>query len=420
MAKLATKPIAAKAATTTTTTTAAPKTGPKLAAAKGAAKPAKLATKVEKPKAEKLTVKVGDTVNFIGYKDRPEDQTPMFEPGQRLVLVNKDKDADSGLTYFEAVLEEDAEAYKLTPDDVNGDQVYPAEIEKAEKAEVDVFAIPMITNDTLDEIVAGYDSPLDAAKGLLEETAKNLFYLGGIYQMLFVGRAYLAYGDNGEGKPNDYADDLDEEGVPKKQSGWNKFTQENFNEHGRAAIDKISIFRSFAGLLPQDKLEEIASDKKIGYVKLAAATKVVTADNVDEIVELARNSNVSDFKESIKTDYVEDKGTARTGGTSSAKVKRTQIKLAFFEDQAASVDYVIAQAKKEFAIEDLNQVMERIIMEWAVQNLNEATVKKAKTAKKNKLKELKASGVDIKDRQEADSDLEEYLSRNEGAEEAAA
>lgn len=414
MAKLA-KPAAKPAAKTS-----------KLAApAKGsaAAKPGKaLAKPAAKAKEPAVTGKPGDVVEFTGYQNREENFEPIFEVGDRLVLMDKKKDADNGTTFFAAVKEEDVEAFKADADSVNGDQIYPSEFKKAEKLPDDPFKMDLVTNDTLDTLLGEHEGDaLETAKALQEDIARGQFFLGGALQNLYANRAYLEYGDNGEGKPNDYADDLEDDGTVKKMSGWHKFCTEHFNESGRKCFDLLTTFRSFAPLLDAEQLEEVATNKKIGYVKLAAAKNVVNADNVSDILEAAATSNLADFKETLKTDYVAEPGEARSGGGAGAgsKVKRTTIKAVFYEDQAAGVEYVLTTAAKEFGVapDAYGQILERIVLDWAAQNLGEPAIKKARAEKKKVLKNLKAGGVDTKARLEEDAALEEFLTRNEEEEE---
>ena len=387
-------------------------------AAKGSAKPNKALPKpaaAKKQKDPNANIKAGDAIEFTGYVDREDDFTPMFDVGERLVVTEKQKDAEAGLTFFAAVREADYEAYKADPDAVDGDQIFSTEFKKAEKLPEDPFAIAVVEDAGLNEILEANDGdPLAAAKQLQEDVARGTFYLGGALQVLYANRAYLKYGE-GEKGGNPYEDDTDEAGNVKKQSGWDKFCRENFNENGRKCYDLIANYRTYVQLLSEEEIADIAADKKIGYVKLAAARNSVTQENVHEVIELARETSVSEFRESIKTDYASGEGgAARTGGGSGSKVKRTRIQLAFFEDQAAGVDLVIAAAKKEFAVEDLNQVFERIIMEWAAQNLGETTFKKARAEKKKVLRGLKSAGVDTSARVEEDAALEGWLARNEG------
>lgn len=384
--------------------------------AKAAAKPGKALAKPAKTKEAPVNFKVGEVVEFVAYQNREEGAEPLFEEGDRVVLLEKKKDNDNGTVFFTAVKEEDAEAFKADPDSVNGDEVYPSEIKKAEKPAVDPYALTLVENDHLNELVAEHGDPLTAAKALQEEAERATFYLGGALALLWQGRKYLEYGEE------EYADPTDDAGKSisgvAPGSGWDKFCQENFNEGGRKCFELIGTYAAFSGLLTADKIEEIASNKKIGWVKLAYVKSIVNKDNVDEIIELAKDSSVAEFKETIKADYVSDAGAeARSGG--GAKVKRTVVKVAFFEDQAASVDYVLKQAAKDFGIDldtGLNQIFERIILDWAAQNLGEPVLKKARQAKRAKLKELKTAGVDVAARTKEDADVEEFLSRNEGEE----
>src|SRR4051812_36309131 len=104
-------------------------TAPKLAKAKGATKPAKAAKSKNKPSEPKLNLKVGQEAEFIKYAEQPE--SPVFEPGDRLMVVNVAKN-DDGQQVFSCVKSEDYEAFQSDPESVNGDEVFATEIKKAE------------------------------------------------------------------------------------------------------------------------------------------------------------------------------------------------------------------------------------------------------------------------------------------------
>ena len=357
--------------------------------------------------------KEGQTVEFVGYSNA-EQENPVFQPGDVLYLLKKDKDEDNK-TLFEAVKFEDKEAYEADNDSVNGDQVMPSELKKIDKPPVDPYAMDVKHVGRMDEVLeANGGDPLAAAQALQEDAAENLFLFGGLCAQLYAGQKFREYGD--------YADDMDGDKV-KSGSGWEKFCQDQLNMGGRDCQRHITIYQKFSGI--DVDWGSISRNKRIGYVKLERMAKVVTNDNVQELLGKAEDLNVADFKSEITENYVSagEGGGARTAGP---KIKKIFIKAAFFEDQAAGVQYVLDAAGKQLGMEGeekLNQLLETIIMQWAAQNLTEAQVGKATAAKRKILKRYKADGIDAKTIQERNADsaaLEQAISTEEGDESAEA
>jgi hypothetical protein len=381
------------------------KAGPKLNAGKG--KTAKAAKGKSAPKEPKLAVNVGGEVEFGAYADANDE--PMFEAGDRLTVVEKNKN-DDGQQVFICVKSEDYEAYQADPDSVNGDELFATEIKKAEKLPDDPYKFELRDDPQLDALLAENDGDaLAAANSAIEGIASNMFLLGGCLATLYANRKFLEYGDEGE-----YADTVID-GNAKAGTGWDKFCQEHFDMGGRKAHGMIQIYRNYNGLSDILDLNEIAGDKKIGWVKLSAAAPVINRDNAEAIVEQMRSQNVHEFRDSIKTDFV-DGGAGGDTRSATAKVKRTRITVAFFEDAGVAVEEVINAAKKQLSTEDLGTVLEFIIMSWAADNLSDTQQKKVRAARKNKLSELKKQGVDTKERTQAMSDLEAAIEEARGGE----
>lgn len=392
------------AKSTTLKKPAAATAAPKLNKAKAAAKPAKALKGKAKSTEPKLNVKPGGEVTFKGYAETPEN--PIFETGDRLTVVEVTKNAD-GQQVFAVVRSEDYEAYQTDPESVNGDEVFSTEIEKAEKVAVDPYALALREDTTLDEYIGEHEGdPLLAATAAIEDAAMATFMLGGCLAQLYSGQKFREYGD--------YADD-EVEGVAKAGTGWDRFCQENFDQGGRKAHALVQIYRNYNGLSDVLDLGEIARDKKIGWVKLSAAANVINTSNATALIERMRSENVTDFRESIKTDYA-DAGVGGETRSGTAKVRRTTFKAVFFEDAAIAVEEVITAAKKQVGTDDLGTVLELIIMQWASENLSDTANKKVRSARKTKLNELKKSGVDTTERLQAMTDLEAQIEAARGEE----
>jgi hypothetical protein len=375
---------------------AAPKLAGKGKATKAAPKP--------KGKGEKVpTYDVGATLEFAGYSQ--EQENPIFTEGDRVLVVEKGKD-DEQKTFYTIIAPGDKAAYDEDPESVNGDQVYAEELRKAPKVEVDPYALEIVHVEALDKVLEenGGD-PLQAANYLQNAVVTNTLYLGGAIAELYKGQKFREYGD--------YADE-EVDGKAKAGSGWDKFCQDNLGISGRKAFGLITIYSNYAKLNEVIDLDEVFSDKKIGWVKLEYAASVINEKNAAEIIEAAKEQSVSDFKSTITTDYKSADGGTRSGGP---KIKRVTLKAAFFEDQADGVTYVLEQAQKQFGFSNIENTLEAIILQWAAQNLNESQNAKASQLKRKKQTELKKAGVDLTDVKERDAALEAVITGGEDGDE---
>lgn len=378
----------------------------KLATAKKpGTKPAKAEKGEAKPKGEKeASFKVGQVVEFGGYKSEQED--PMFETGARVRIVTKEKNEDNQ-TVYGIIDENDWSEYEKDADGVEGDEVFATELKKAEIVPVDPFAIDIPETERLTEILADADNDVVVAGTKLQDAAaENLFFFGGVLGTAYKGAAFRALGDY---------DDTVENDKPKYGTGWDRFCQENFGLGGRKADGLIRMYRQFAGI-PGLDLKALSSDKKLGWVKLERIATVITADNAQKLLTDARDMNVEEVREMIRTDFVAG-GEGGESRTSGPRIKRVTVTARFFEDQAEGVVMVIGKAKDQFGYSTDEQALEHIIMAWANDHLDEKTVAKARKASKNKRKELKGAGVDISERETAAAKLDEAIaSGSEGTE----
>lgn len=396
-------------------TPAKPKGLAKPAATKGLAKPAKATKGAAKPAAPKTKLKDGDQVVFLGYAK--ENDSPLFEKGELLTVVAVGVDADKNVV-LSCVKSEDYEAYKEDENSVTGEELLASEVDKAPKQEVDPYhelAAALQADDTLNEFIAeqGDGDPLAAGTAAQEAVAQNMFLLGGCLAKLYSDQKFREYGD--------YADDKkDDKVVPN--SGWDKFTQEHFDMNGRKGLSFIAIYRAFNRLSGKVNLAEISSDRKIGWVKLGAMANSVTESNVEELIEQARTLSVDDFKQVLRTEYVDGNSSGTSSGSTN-KVRKTTIKMVVFEDQAVAIEAVIAEAKKVLNTEDLGTIFEYILMDWAHNTLEDKDAKKVTSARNKKFAELKKSGIDISERKKAFDTLTAQIEgggEGEGEEAAAA
>lgn len=370
--------------------------------AKGGAKPGKASA--PKAKAEKApNFKEGQSLEFLGYTNANDE--PVYQPGDRIVFISTEKNSDNQFV-LNTVKEADYEAYKADPEDedVAGDQVFPAEVKKAEKLAVDPYAFQLVHVGKLDEILEQNDNdPLAAYTATREAAEESFFYMGGFIAELYKDRKFREYGD--------YEDETDGDKV-KHGTGWAKFARDQLDMDARKAHASMQVYRRFSAI-PGFDPATIGAGSGLGWVKLQLMANTVTADNVEELIERAKDTPVEEFREVIRTEYVADREAQGTARQSAPKVKRVAFNFKLFEDQGEGVKLVFDTAKKETGITDENQLLERIVMEWARDHLSEAAFGKARSAKKRKLRDLKKAGHDVDDLMKSDQELDLALSGEE-------
>jgi len=371
------------------------------------AKAAKAVKGKAKPAAEsKVKFGEGDEVEFVKYNEDPGEDA-LFSPGDRLRVVKKEKNDDNAVV-LSCVKSEDYEAYQSDPDSVAGEELSATEVKKAEKLPVDPFKFSLADDEALDTFVTENGGDLlQAGRAAVEGINHNTFMLGGVLTKLYFEQAFRQYGDDGE-----YADEVIDDKA-KPGSGWDKFCRENFAMDGRKGEAMIRVYRGFNGLGDVLDLEEISADKGIGYVKLNAMAGVITKDNAEELIQKARDMNVTDFKAEVRTTYVGNDGATSQSRDTGPRMKRISYKFQFFADQAEGIKIVTDAVAKQLGVDaekNIDQVMEHIIMVFATDHLSEGDQKKSRSARKAAIADLKKQGGESwKERNQALVDLEARL-----------
>jgi hypothetical protein len=359
-------------------------------------KAVKAATKAKAKATKAPRFKVGDTVEFVGYVSQKEEA--VFETGDRLVIVNEGKD-ENNQVYYACVKEEDYSDYQADAESVMGEELFATEIKKAEKLPVDEYTIQVVHIHQFDALLKeAKGDPLAAAKLAFERAAENQFLLGGALAECYKNQKFREYGE--------YADE-EVEGKTRKGSGWNKFCQENFGLNGRKAESIMQIYQRW-GAAGAD-LDKLATDKKIGWVKLSYAAPHVTAENRDEILAIAKTASVEEFRSTIKQDYVSAGGGTRTV---APKMKRTKLNFSLYEDAGEGVKYILETAQKKFGHSDASETLECILYQWASEHLDDKVVSSAQNRQRKILAEAKKAGVsgeELSERKASAARLENFL-----------
>lgn len=223
-----------------------------------------------------------------------------------------------------------------------------AKVEEAPKEDPD--ALPELEGED-EEVLAlieGSEDLIATAQELEAAVGTTEYQLGGILYHIKKAKTHL----NVEGGA-EYAE----------KGGFQKFLTEYFNIDYRKAMYLIEIYVNFTLAQIENPAEKVAN---IGWTKASKIAKLLVAEgaNPDELVELASQNSVADLSEAIKEQV-------QVGGTKGEKgetVTRLTLKFRFFEEEAKTVDSVLAAAQEQLGLVDKGDALLRIVTEWAAAN----------------------------------------------------
>lgn len=212
--------------------------------------------------------------------------------------------------------------HELAPLDIN---VYSEEVRK------------LVSTDT---------SALDAAKSLSDKIQNTFWDLGGVLSFIRRNKSYQQIEKNGE---NPYM----------SNEGFAKYAEEELGIGYRMAMYYIDIYESFSKCGLKDPSLVLA----IGWSKAKEVTRVITPDNYEEWVDIAKESTREDLCASVKETRVK-----LNKGEDNTIVKKTAFKFQVFQDQATMVVEALGEAKAVIDTEDLNAALVHICTEWLSMN----------------------------------------------------
>jgi hypothetical protein len=184
------------------------------------------------------------------------------------------------------------------------------------------------------------DGLLDLALEVVEEAAATEYKLGGILFHVRKSEAFKTLDKR-------YAD----------KGGFGLYVSEQLNIEYRKAMYLVDIYYK-TNKFGIDPAEMTA----IGWSKAAKIAAVMTEENADELLELAKTTSVAELSENIKTNYKE------VGGTKGEKKKLKLFKFKLFEDQGVAVEGVLAAVAAAMGLKHLDDAFEHIVMEWATEH----------------------------------------------------
>lgn len=350
------------------TTKAKPKATKGTAKGKPAAKgkAAKSTKSAAKTKAPAKVIDTGTFVKFNGYSGEVDPDEAAFEPEQTLYIVGSEPNEEGDGTLYTAILASDIETYEkegaesenITGGEVGGGEITPLKGTALAKAE-EHYA-PVHVMGRLEELLDEHSGDaVEVAVELSEEISQTYFWLGGALAKVLQDGSYLK--ENG--------------GEYEGEDAFNDFCQEKFGFKASKGRNLARIYKTFSAL-PDFDPEKLSG---IGWSIANKAEKYVTADNVDEVLEVAAGESQRTVDAVLKEKFASPTGQTASGRSASRESKVSTITMSFKldEDAGETVKLAIQQCMKENGIESEAIALERICTEWAADHVQ------GKTAKQN-------------------------------------
>lgn len=204
-------------------------------------------------------------------------------------------------------------------------------------------------------LVKASEDLCEDAKEMKRDQSVLEFNLGAFLYHIRLSKAYEDVSDEYAGK-----------------GGFTKYVQSELGIGYRTARNHINIYTALS-------LKGLGADYMAvaGYTKcIPLSAKILKGEDCDELIAIAQDPTVTveQFADTIKHDTVSEE----TGET--VVVRRTNFKFRLFEDQAANVEEILASAQKELGIDNPDDTFEAIIVQWAMDHLDQGLNKKSRAA----------------------------------------
>lgn len=238
-----------------------------------------------------------------------------------------------------------------------------ADDEDEEEVDPDLKDMIILTEEEEDEeilaLVNAADDVVELAQEYAEEAMATDYKLGGILYHVKISKAYK---------------DVNK-GAYAGKGGWGDFVSNELNLEYRKAQYLVDIYAKFNKYgIGGEKVAEL------GWTKAAQVSRVMSAENAEELVELAESSSVEDLKDTVRETY------AIKGATPGERVKRITLKYRLAEDAGQIIAEYMNAAAESLGLENPSEVFQHVVTEWAEEHLD---VKDARSAKRRAKKILR-------------------------------
>jgi len=239
-----------------------------------------------------------------------------------------------------------------------------ADDEEAEEVDPDLKDMIILTEDEEDEeilaLVNASDDVVELAQEYAEEAMATDYKLGGILYHVKISKAYK---------------DVNK-GAYAGKGGWADFVSNELNLEYRKAQYLVDIYAKFNKYgIGGEKVAEL------GWTKAAQVSRVMSAENAVELVELAESSSVEDLKDTVRETYT------TKGATAGERVKRITLKYRLAEDAGQIIAEYMNAAAENLGYDNPSEVFQHVVTEWAEEHLDVAKMRSAKRKAKKVLRE---------------------------------
>ncbi len=316
--------------------------------------PAFNAKKKEHPESNPKLIEVEvfqNEVELVGDADEPaaEEEAPVAAAPAVKKAAGKTVAAPAAKTAKGAKVPAKVAAKKVAAKKV-------AKVKEEKVPEVNPIDLDLEAEDAdVVELVNGSEDLIATAQELEASAGTTEYQLGGILYHIRKDKLHhnITEGANAE--------------KYKETGGFELFLTDFFNLDYRKAMHLIKIYYAFNAAGIPDAAQVVAT---MGYTKASKiAPKMLAPDaEAEELVELANENTVAD----LSTALMEQE---QAGKTTAAKPKRLTLKFRYLEEEAASINAILATAKDQYGVKDVGEALSKIIDEWATENAGGAATK---------------------------------------------
>jgi hypothetical protein len=300
----------------------------------------------------------GDEDEGEEEEDEDEDEEEEEEPAPRSKKKTKNKSVSKKKG------KKKASSKKKTKKKSSKKLATRADDEEEEEVDPDLKDMIILTEEEEDQeildLVNAADDVVELAQEYAEEAMATDYKLGGILYHVKISKAYK---------------DVNK-GAYAGKGGWADFVSNELNLEYRKAQYLVDIYAKFNKYgIGGDKVAEL------GWTKAAQVSRVMSAENAEELVELAESSSVEDLKDTVRETY------AVKGATPGERVKRITLKYRLAEDAGQIIAEYMNAAAESLGLDNPSEVFQHVVTEWAEEHLDVKDTRSAKRRAKKLLRE---------------------------------
>ena len=286
------------------------------------AKAAELGEELEKPDAAPaVEAQAEETVSVdVDTMSSEELDALVTEHGIEVPEEWPTLNVEAKRNWLKSQFEEAPDAAQVEVAQVEADKPAKKKASKSKAVAAPALQGEVVQDDMLADLVFEIENmkekqALELVGTLAEQTEVTFFKLGGVLSVIQANGWFAPY------------------------NSFREFVEKKHGIHYRKAVYWTDIYNKLAeAKVPWDKV------KFIGWTKLKEIAGVITNDNVDEWVKIAKENNTISLIETVKAHLNSDKQVAIEDQTKK-NVSTRSFKV--HEDQKATIDTALAKAKEQ-------------------------------------------------------------------------